>query len=177
MLREKTLLDNLRPLKPAPQPAKHHAYRQRIDASVHERIAGALEGLLEHQKSTSGQPGLPRLMNYEEAAAATRLGRSTLESMVSSGRFQEGRHYIKEGGRVLFHYRLVDLMFEDKLSISAIEPAATEAHSTTEQDMSVDEAAAATAAEKRKPSNQKPRCQNPKDEGSFNINYGKKGRS
>jgi hypothetical protein len=174
------LLDNLRPLKPEPQPAKHDAYRQRVDISVNERIACALEGLLAQQQSISGQTGWPKLMNFEEAVAATRLGRSTIESMIRSGRFRDGRHYVKENGRVLFHYELVDRMFEDKLDMAVIEPVSTETHSATAQDKPENGAAAAavaTAAAPKKPASQKPSCQNPKDEGSFNINYAKKGRS
>lgn len=58
---------------------------------------------------------LKGLMTYETAAKVTTLGVSTLERLVSEGRFKEGRHYIREGIRVLFHYNLVDLMFEDKI--------------------------------------------------------------
>lgn len=55
------------------------------------------------------------LMTYEEAALVTTLSTKKLEEMIHSGRLKEGRHYVKEGSRVLFHYNLVDLLFEDKI--------------------------------------------------------------
>jgi hypothetical protein len=115
------LQQNLTHLKPAQdsatlKPGNQNAHRWRTDDSVHERIASALEALVAGQKTVSNHTQRPKLMSYEEAAEVTGLKRSKLESMCQNGRFREGRHYIKEGGRVLFHYNLPDLMFEDKFS-------------------------------------------------------------
>ena len=103
----------------AQQPAllsPRRTHHQRIDRSQLDSLATAIEALTTAIVQTSfNNPLQLKLMNYEEAEIATGLKRSKLESMVKSGRFREGRHYIKEGTRILFHYNLIDLMFEDKL--------------------------------------------------------------
>lgn len=66
-----------------------------------------------------------RPMTYAEAAAATGLSQDMLERMVSSGELEEGRHFIgfgkkadkngrKRFGRVLFHWNLLEIMYEDR---------------------------------------------------------------
>ena len=153
------MLNSLKPLKPAPEPAKHNAIRQRVDVSINERIACAVEAMAAaFLQSSSGQASRPKLMSYEEATEVTRLGRSTLESMVNSGRFREGRHFIKEGSRVLFHPDLLDRMFEDKLS-------------------SQDDDGTSTATSKTVPETQKatPPLSQPRNGSSINLNYRYKG--
>lgn len=84
-----------------------------------DRLASAVEALTAAvMHAVSAQRQRPTLMKYEEAAEVLGLGITTLESMVNSGRLREGRHYIKEGRSVRFHFDLVDLMFEDKMQIS-----------------------------------------------------------
>lgn len=84
------------------------------------------------------------LMDYEEAAAATGLSRDMLERMVGSGELEEGRHFIGVGkktdknnrirfGRVLFHWNLLELMFEDRRLAAAAATAKKGEKSLTNQ--------------------------------------------
>jgi hypothetical protein len=56
-------------------------------------------------------------MIYAEAAIALRVSEKLLEAMVGDGRLKLGRHYVKVGSNVRFKRNLVDLIFEDQLSM------------------------------------------------------------
>ena len=82
-----------------------------------ENLAAAIEALTMAVSQMVRQDApSAKMLTYEEVAAITRFKQTKLEDMVRLGRFQEGRHYIKEGG-VRFHPDLLRLMFEDKRAI------------------------------------------------------------
>jgi hypothetical protein len=98
----------------------------RSDRGQLEILATAVEHLAAAvtQMTKNSRQNRNRSMTYAEAAAATGLSQDMLERMVSSGELKEGRHFIgvcqksdkngrKRFGRVLFHWNLLELMYED----------------------------------------------------------------
>lgn len=97
-----------------------------ILATAVEHLAAAVIQIAQNSRPARNKP-----MDYDEAVAVTGLSRDMLERMVGSGELEEGRHFIGLGkkadkngrirfGRVLFHWNLPNLMFEDRrLTVAA----------------------------------------------------------
>lgn len=94
------------------QPRRDHGSDHSLTAGL-QAIAQMLQQLVELQSPSQRQQ--KHGLTYEEAEIITTLTRSKLEEMVRCGRFKAGRHYIKEGTRVIFSPNLLELMFMDKL--------------------------------------------------------------
>ena len=108
-----------------------------------ERLITAVEIIAETAKQlvsvqSESRHIAPQTMSYEEAAIVTGISESTLEKMVSKKILRKGRHYIKssacendKNAPVLFTLNLLDLIFEDQLSLDNDEPVEEKSKPTT----------------------------------------------
>jgi hypothetical protein len=126
-----------------PQPSQKVS-RVRPDRGGHlERQVAALEAIAETVKQlvsvqSESKHIAPQTMSYEEAAIVTGISESTLEKMVANGILKKGRHYIKGSASkndkrapVLFALNLLELIFEDQLSLEEDELVEVQTQPTT----------------------------------------------